>query len=160
MNYVATAGQHLTKAIPYTAGHGQAGACPKKLRGKPHVFVDKVNHVQALSAAQLKAAIAGGPTSVTVDAEAPVFSGYTSGVLNSASCGTSLDHAITAVGYGNDGTQDFYIVRNSWTASWGDKGYIKIAAVEGGKGICGIQQTSVWPTMKPHTKKPKNEDEE
>jgi len=94
---------------------------------------------------------------VTVDAESTVFSGYTSGVLNSSACGTQLDHAITAVGYGNDGTQDFYIVRNSWTASWGDAGYIKIAAVEGGVGICGIQQTSVWPTMKPHTKKPTEE---
>jgi cathepsin L len=139
MQYVATAGQHLTKAIPYTAGSGQAGSCPSKLKGNPHVFVDKVNHVQPNSAAQLKAAIAGGPTSVTVDAEETVFSGYTSGVLNSAACGTTLDHAITAVGYGNDGNQDYYIVRNSWTASWGDQGYIKIAAVEGGVGICGIQ---------------------
>jgi len=27
---------------------------------------------------------------------------YTSGVLDSAACGTYLDHAITAVGYGTD----------------------------------------------------------
>jgi len=159
MMYVATAGQHLTKAIPYTAGNGQAGSCPSKLKGNPHVFVDSVNHVAPKSAAQLKAAIAGGPTSVTVCATAGVFQGYTPGVVNSASCGTQLDHAITAVGYGNDGTQDFYIVRNSWTANWGDKGYIKIAAVEGTVGICGIQQTSVWPTMKPHTKKPSESEE-
>ena len=85
------------------------------------------------------AAIAVGPVAVTVDAESPIFSGYTSGVINSAGCGTDLDHAITAVGYGNDGTQDFYIVRNSWGAAWGDKGYLKIAAVEGGEGICGLQ---------------------
>jgi hypothetical protein len=158
MNYVSQVGQHTTKAIPYTAGNGTAGACPSKLKGVARAFVDSVNHVTPKSAAQLKAAIAKGPTSVTVDATAGVFQGYTSGVVNSASCGTQLDHAITAVGYGNDGTQDFYIVRNSWTASWGDKGYIKIAAVEGTVGICGIQQTSVWPTMKPdaHPHKPKN----
>jgi len=70
---------------------------------------------------------------------------YTSGVLNSTSCGTSLDHAITAVGYGTEGGQDYYLVRNSWGASWGDQGYIKIAAVAG-KGICGIQQTSLYPS--------------
>jgi len=157
MNYIATAGQHLTHAIPYTSGNGTAAACPSKLKGRVMAFVASVNHVTPKSAAQLKAAIAGGPTSVTVDAMASVFQGYTSGVVNSADCGTSLDHAITAVGYGNDGTQDFYIVRNSWTANWGDKGYIKIAAVEGTVGICGIQQTSVWPTMKPdaHPHKPK-----
>ena len=66
--------------------------------------------------------------------------------MNSAACGTSLDHAVTAVGYGTDSKgQDYYIVRNSWGASWGEKGYINIAAVAG-KGICGIQMDSLWPT--------------
>jgi len=63
---------------------------------------------------------------------------YTSGVMDSTACGTNLDHAVAAVGYGTEGGKDYYIVRNSWGASWGDQGYIKIAAVEG-KGICGIQ---------------------
>jgi len=65
--------------------------------------------------------------------------------MNSESCGTSLDHAVAAVGYGTESGQDYYIVRNSWGASWGDQGYIKIAAVDG-KGICGIQMQSLWPT--------------
>jgi len=72
---------------------------------------------------------------------------YTGGVLDSANCGTSLDHAVEAVGYGTmDGT-DYYIVRNSWGSSWGDRGYIKIAAVDG-PGICGIQMHAVYPTVK------------
>ena len=71
---------------------------------------------------------------------------YTSGVLNSPDCGTRLNHAVTAIGYGTDPTAgDYYIVRNSWGASWGNAGYINIAAVDG-IGICGIQQVSVWPT--------------
>jgi C1A family cysteine protease len=92
------------------------------------------------------AAIAKGPTSVTVEADRTAFQHYTSGILNSAACGTNLDHAITAVGYGTEGGVDFYIVRNSWGASWGDHGYLRIAAIENTVGICGIQQTSVWPT--------------
>jgi len=112
------------------------------------VGVTKVNTVRAKSAASLKAAIAVGPTSVTVEADRSVFQRYTGGVLNSAACGTQMDHAITAVGYGNLNGQDYYIVRNSWGASWGDAGYINIAAVEGTVGICGIQQTSVWPNTK------------
>jgi len=96
------------------------------------------------------AAIATGPVSVTVEADTAVFQHYTSGVLNSKDCGTTLDHAITAVGYGNEGGQDYYIVRNSWGPDWGDQGYIKIATDNGiggwfAFGICGIQKTSVYP---------------
>jgi len=65
--------------------------------------------------------------------------------MDSKLCGTSLDHAVTAVGYGTESGKDYYLVRNSWGTSWGDKGYIKIAAVDG-LGICGIQQVSVYPT--------------
>jgi len=69
---------------------------------------------------------------------------YTGGVLDSADCGTQLDHAVAAVGYGSEGGKDYYIVRNSWGASWGEAGYIKIAAVDG-EGICGIQKQSLYP---------------
>lgn len=110
-----------------------------------HVSASKVNNVQATSVPALKAAIEKGPVSVTVEADRPAFQGYKTGVLNTAQCGTSLDHAITAVGWGTSGSQDYYIVRNSWGASWGSNGYINIAAVAG-KGICGIQQVSVFPT--------------
>ena len=71
---------------------------------------------------------------------------YSGGILDSVACGTQLDHAVTAVGYGKQGDQEFYIIRNSWGPSWGENGYIKIAAVEG-DGICGIQQVSVYPSI-------------
>lgn len=53
----------------------------------------------------LKAAIAIGPTSVTVEADSMVFQQYKSGILNSVDCGTQLNHAVTAVGYGTDNGQ-------------------------------------------------------
>jgi len=69
---------------------------------------------------------------------------YSGGVFDSAACGTKLDHAVAAVGYGTEGGKEYYIVRNSWSASWGDQGYIKIAAVPGA-GICGIQLDALYP---------------
>jgi len=72
---------------------------------------------------------------------------YTSGILDSEKCGIKLDHAVVVVGYGSDAGQDYWIVRNSWGSSWGDEGYIKIAAVEGA-GICGIQSRPVYPAIK------------
>jgi len=84
---------------------------------------------------------------VTIEADQAVFQQYTSGVMDSLACGTQLDHAVAAVGYGTDAAtgKDYYIVRNSWSASWGDAGYIKIAAVAG-RGICGIQMQNSYPT--------------
>ena len=141
MNYITTHGQELETAYPYTA---VTGTCQyNQSQGK--VNVTSINQVPAGTVADLKAAINAGPTSVTVEADTYVFQMYTGGILNSADCGTNLDHAITAVGYGTDPTAgEYYIVRNSWGASWGDQGYIMIAAVDG-VGICGIQQISVWP---------------
>jgi len=81
-----------------------------------------------------------GPLSVALDADL-LFS-YTSGVLNPTPDGcetTVLDHAVLAVGYGVDNTQSppvpFWIVKNSWGASWGEQGYFRIAR---GTGACGI----------------------
>ena len=48
------------------------------------------------------AAIAKGPVSVTIDAEETVFHAYTSGVISGTACGSNLDHAVVAVGYGTD----------------------------------------------------------
>lgn len=106
-----------------------------------NVRVTGWNMVPRNSVSQLKAAINQGVVTVTIEADNTVFQMYKSGVLNTTACGTRLDHAVAAVGYGTENGQDYYIVRNSWGAAWGDKGYIKIAAVNG-PGICGIQMQS------------------
>jgi KDEL-tailed cysteine endopeptidase len=67
------------------------------------------------SAIALKTALAAGPTLVAIDADSDVFQFYSSGILNSDQCGTSIDHAVSAVGYGVDPVKgEYYIVRNSW----------------------------------------------
>ena len=138
--YAEKQAEDFEKDYAYTA---MDGTCKDaSLTGQ--VTVQSYQNVQANSVAQLKAAITAGPTSVTIEADTFVFQGYTTGVLNSAACGTNLDHAVTAVGYGTESGQDYYLVRNSWGASWGEAGYIKIAAVEGA-GICGIQMQSLYP---------------
>lgn len=140
-NYLkAHVAEHETD-YPYTA---RDGTC-RYDKSKGTSTVQTYANVPSNSVAQLKAAIAQGPTSVTIEADTYVFQGYTGGILNSKACGTNLDHAVTAVGYGSEGGQDYYIVRNSWGASWGEQGYIRIAAVDGA-GICGIQMESLWPT--------------
>jgi len=98
------------------------------------------------SVAALQSALASQPIAVSIEADTLVFQSYTSGVLDSAACGTSLDHAVLAVGYGVENGLNYWLVKNSWGTSWGDNGYIKLAAVEG-EGICGVQMVPVYPGL-------------
>lgn len=67
-------------------------------------------------------------------------------MISGTGCGTSLDHAVIAVGYGHDETTglDYYLIRNSWGANWGDLGYVKLARQGDGYGVCGVQEISVF----------------
>ena len=71
-------------------------------------------------------AVAKGPVSIALDAGKSVFQLYRSGILNSSSCGTTLNHAVVIVGYGTSGSTPYWLVRNSWGSSWGEAGYIRI----------------------------------
>jgi len=61
-------------------------------------------------------------------------------------CGTLLDHAVIAVGYGSENGKDYWILRNSWGTGWGESGYMRIAASASGEGVCGVQKEAHWAT--------------
>jgi len=70
------------------------------------------------------------------------FEDYAGGVF--AGCTSSVtDHAVTVVGYGTDKGQDYWLVKNSWGSSWGERGFIK---VKRGVGMCGIGKNMVTVT--------------
>lgn len=138
--YAAKTPLETESDYPYKATDGSC----KAVASKGVVSSTTYHKVPANNAAQLKAAIAQGPVSVAIEADTFVFQFYSSGVLNSKSCGTNLDHGVLAVGYGTENGTPYYLVKNSWGPSWGQKGYVKIAIVDG-QGICGIQMDAVWP---------------
>lgn len=89
----------------------------------------------------MKAALDGRTVAIAIEADKMSFQHYTSGVYDSTDCGTTLDHAVLAVGYGTDSAsgKDYWIVKNSWGTSWGDAGYIKFVRTgNDDKGQCGI----------------------
>lgn len=88
----------------------------------------------------MKQAVTNGPVSVAIQADQRVFQTYKSGIFDSASCGTQLDHATAVVGWGTEDGQEFWIMRNSWGTTWGEAGYMRVA-IEEGHGICGIQMS-------------------
>lgn len=72
-----------------------------------------------------------GPLSVCVDANS--WGGYNSGVKTS--CGRSIDHCVQLVGFGKQGSTEYWKVRNSWGGGWGENGNIRLAI---GHDLCKI----------------------
>merc|ERR1711953_1321676 len=98
----------------------------------------------------LEAAVARQPISVAIEADQRVFQLYKSGVLEDDACWRNLDHAVLAVGYGIDGDKKYWKVKNSWSAAWGEEGYIRLARGKTeGMGECGIRQMASFPTVAP-----------
>merc|ERR1712242_515491 len=82
------------------------------------------------SESELPSALAQvGAMGIAIDAGGIGFQLYSGGVYVSNTCSSSrLNHAVTAVGYGNLDGQDYFTVKNSWGTVWGDQGYILMAA--------------------------------
>eukprot|EP01017_Pseudomicrothorax_dubius_P046025 TRINITY_DN8049_c1_g1_i2.p1 TRINITY_DN8049_c1_g1~~TRINITY_DN8049_c1_g1_i2.p1 ORF type:complete len:360 (+),score=38.28 TRINITY_DN8049_c1_g1_i2:61-1140(+) len=96
---------------------------------------------------QLAAAIANQPVAVGIEGYQLVFQFYIGGVIDTTACGTELDHDVLAIGYGAEGKQQYFIVKNSWGSDWGERGYARIARHPGkGPGICGIAEMASYPT--------------
>lgn len=79
----------------------------------------------------MKAALVFSPVSVSVDASN--WNDYTGGVFTDCDNTTmdELNHAVIAVGYDAKGN---WIIRNSWSAYWGENGYMKLAS----GNTCGV----------------------
>jgi len=139
--YLETAKAELESVYPYTSGSTKvAGKCQYKQSSATAVNVSSYAKVTTENVTQMKAALATQPLAVSIEADQKVFQSYKSGVLDSTSCGTNLDHAVLAVGWGTDSSAgDYWLVKNSWGTGWGDNGYVKLAIVSGA-GICGVQK--------------------
>jgi C1A family cysteine protease len=77
----------------------------------------------------LAKSLEGRPISIAVDATN--WSPYKSGVFSN--CKTSLNHGVLLVGISGGN----WVVKNSWGASWGDKGFITLASGNT-CGLCGV----------------------
>lgn len=97
------------------------------------------------SVEQLQMAVAQQPTSVAV--EANIWWQFYKGGILAGKCNTTkeeqLDHGVLAVGYGQEGSSSYWIVKNSWSSSWGEEGYIRLPMTKGED--CGITLDASYP---------------
>lgn len=83
-----------------------------------------------------------GPVCVAIDAGTSTFSLYKGGIYVDVVCSSALlNHGVACVGYGAEGEQKFWIVKNSWGAEWGENGYIRM--LKDHNNQCGIASDAI-----------------
>lgn len=100
----------------------------------------KLASVSGVDAAQLMTELSSnGPveSAFTVYED---FVHYKTGVYKHTTGSQLGGHAIKIIGYGTEDGADYWLVQNSWTTTWGDGGYFKIAR---GTDECGIESQAI-----------------
>ena len=155
INYAATYSQTTEAAYPYTSGNsGNTGTCRfTPISGqvvKPsQASIAALPGPRGVSPEQaLMSALTVGPVTIYFNV-LDKFSLYASGVYDPAvECkadNTNINHAMLLVGYDTTANPPYWIIRNSWSKSWGEGGYARVKMVSSAswpKGPCGMYQWS------------------
>ena len=145
--FVIENGQCALSSYPYTSGVSKTGGSCQKCSAVAHI--SSCSDVKPNDQISLKAAVAQQPVAIAISADTKLFQSYSSGVITSSSCYTSLDHGVLIVGYGTENGQDYWLVKNSWSDTWGMDGYVKIAksSSTNDPGVCGIAMDPSFPSV-------------
>lgn len=77
-----------------------------------------------------------GPIAIAVDAG---WGGYESGIFDGCNQeNPDINHGVVLVGYGEEDGAKYWIVRNSWSPTWGENGYIRLARSDSDDEKCGM----------------------
>jgi KDEL-tailed cysteine endopeptidase len=122
----------------YTAADGTCKATQYKMISPITGHTDVAKNEAALASA-----VNVQPVSIAVDAVRWQF--YSHGIFDPTfpACGHKLDHGVLAVGYSDSNNPPYWIVKNSWGATWGEEGYIRLIK---GKDECGLATSASFPT--------------
>jgi C1A family cysteine protease len=135
---------------PYTSGDTKtAGTCQTTCDVVDNSVVTTFTDVHPSNDVDMMTALSKQTVSIAIEADQQAFQLYKSGVFT-GTCGTNLDHGVLTVGYGTLDGQDYYKVKNSWGATWGDDGYILLGRGDEfnkGQGQCGMLLQASYPEV-------------
>jgi len=132
----------LESNYPYKGKRTTCNHKAKKTNIKP------TGHVTIRSDAQMMAQLQKGPIHLGIDGSSPAVQNYESGIItNAKACKVKgnggPDHDVT-FGYGTASGIPYWIIKNSWTADYGEHGFFRVVR---GKGICGINNDNYAPIV-------------
>ena len=133
----------LQSDVPYAATSVASGSGACKWASKANAFTKaKVASIRYTRGPEgLQTALQEGIVNVAIIVT-DSFGGYRSGVwtCNDDNCLTSINHAVSVVGYGSQSGIRYWNVRNSWGPSWGDGGYIKMTRDDETQNVANIHK--------------------
>ncbi|KAI4876599.1 hypothetical protein NFI96_034279, partial [Prochilodus magdalenae] len=109
-DYIHKGGLEAEITYPYVGKDGQCQYKPQNTVTSCHSYSLKLNrnenYLQEMVATT-------GPIAVAIDATKESFQHYKSGVYDEPNCSSKqLSHAVLVVGYGREGQQDYWLVKN------------------------------------------------
>ncbi|EQC30988.1 hypothetical protein SDRG_11461 [Saprolegnia diclina VS20] len=119
MDWISKQGIYLANDYPYTSGvDGQNGVCQMSCK-KQSLAINSFDF--AIGEPALEAALAVQPVAVEVEAANFAWMLYKDGIVTECP-GNDVDHVAVTVGYGVEKGVNYFKVRNSWGADWGEAG--------------------------------------
>jgi hypothetical protein len=118
-----TAGLCMSEQYPSRVPEVQGDSLTCRGRSPP-AQVTAVGTIQANCPSELLRQLRHRPVGVGV-AVSEDFQFYEGGVFTGAYA-PDLNHAMLAVGYGTEDGVPYYKLRNSWSAEWGEAGYMRV----------------------------------
>lgn len=143
--YIIENGLCSNLSYPYTAIDKRCNNTCKSL-----VKISNYSDIIPNQEKMLMRAVQHQPVSVAIQANKRSFQMYQRGIYSDPDCGFELDHGVLLIGYGYDKTydMDYWIIKNSWSDSWGENGYIRIQRnIDDERGLCGISMDPSVPII-------------
>jgi len=134
----AKKGLMLNSAYSYTARKGTCKYNSKKVKAKVVSYGYTAKTVSGMKTGIYNYG------SLMIALNANKLQSYRSGIVSASSCSKSVNHGVTAIGWGKSGSTNYWLVRNSWGSSWGEKGYFRIVS---GKNACGVETYPMYVTV-------------
>jgi C1A family cysteine protease len=111
------------ESYPYVSGTGNVPQCDMSGSKKIGAIITSYHDLDQNETSMAAWLAKNGPIAIAVDATS--WQSYTGGIMTDCTS-QQLDHGVLLVGYGVEGTTPYWIIKNSWTASWGEQGYIRV----------------------------------
>jgi len=128
----------------YTATSSRKDCKSTSCTSVPGSSISECSSIKASDTKTFFSVLSQQPLAVGIQADTPQFQHYGGGVFDYDQCYTGeIDHGVLAVAY----DPETITIKNSWSESWGDNGYIHFANTDTPEGMCGVYLNAAFPNI-------------